>query len=70
MPGPVSKQYHGPGATSPYVPSWCYDGGNPPKCYCGHHHGYHDCNGQCNQRRECGCKGYDGANPEVLADAK
>lgn len=58
MPGPISKQYCGPGATSPYVPSWCFGPEGPRKCACGHHEGYHGDDGHCNQVRECGCKGF------------
>jgi hypothetical protein len=64
-PGPVSESSRGPGPDTPYVPSWCYDGGKPPMCSCGHHHGYHGDDGVCNQRHRCGCRKYDGADPDA-----
>ena len=64
MPGPVSQSNRGPGPESPYVPSWCYQNNSPPMCSCGHHHGYHNDAGECNQAHKCGCKGYNGAAPD------
>lgn len=58
MPGPISKSYHGPGANTPYVPSWCFGPEGAPQCVCGHHEGYHDSGGRCNQSHECGCIGF------------
>lgn len=66
MPGPVSEQYRGPPEDGPYVPSWCYAGNKPPMCSCGHHHGFHNDAGACLQARKCGCKGYDGADPDSV----
>jgi hypothetical protein len=63
MPGPVSDSSKGPGEDTPYVPHWCYEGGKPPVCSCGHHHGYHNDSGVCLQRHRCACKGYDGRDP-------
>lgn len=68
MPGPISQHYPGPGADSPYVPSWCYEGGKPPMCSCGHHHGYHNDAGKCLQARWCRCAGYDGADPDATTE--
>ena len=65
MPGPVSESCRGPGPEAPYVPSWCYDGNNPPVCSCGHHHGYHNDAGVCLQRHRCKCSGYDGSDPDA-----
>ena len=56
MPGRVSDSYQGPPDDGPYVPSWCYKHG-PKLCPCGHHEGYHDDDGQCLLRDECGCVG-------------
>lgn len=66
MPGPVSDSNPGPGDNTPYVPPWCYKDNDPPMCSCGHHHGYHNDEGQCNQAHACHCKGYDGAKPKEL----
>ncbi len=63
MPGPVSDSYQGPGEESPYVPSWCYKGNDPPMCSCGHHHGYHNDDGVCLLERKCGCVKYNGDEP-------
>lgn len=52
MPGPISDSYKGPGASAPYVPSWCFDPPGPRMCKCGHHEGYHNDAGEC----RCGCK--------------
>jgi hypothetical protein len=65
MPGPVSTSSIGPSDDSPYVPSWCYENGNPPMCSCGHHHGYHNDAGECNQAHKCACKGYKATVPEI-----
>lgn len=48
-------------AHTPYVPSWCYENNSPPICLCGHHHGYHNDAGECNQAHKCSCKGFDEA---------
>jgi hypothetical protein len=47
MPGPISESYKGPGASAPYVPSWCFDPPGPRMCKCGHHEGYHNDAGVC-----------------------
>jgi hypothetical protein len=56
MPGPVSDSNRGPSDNSPYVPFWCYENG-PKMCPCGHHEGYHNGKGECNQAHKCGCAG-------------
>lgn len=58
MPGPVSDSSNGPPEDGPYVPSWCYPGGNPTMCLCGHHEGYHDDDGACLHRNACKCSGF------------
>jgi len=60
MPGPISDSYKGPGASAPYVPSWCYDPPGPRMCVCGHHEGFHNDQGICLHSHDfnnCGCKG-------------
>lgn len=64
MPGPVSESNPGPGNDTPYVPSWCYVNSDPPMCSCGHHHGWHNDAGACNQAHKCRCTGYDGKEPD------
>jgi hypothetical protein len=56
MPGDVSRDSKGPGALSPYVPSWCYPAG-PRTCPCGHHEGYHNDAGACLLAQRCHCPG-------------
>ncbi len=56
MPGPVSDQTKGQSNRTPYVPSWCFEGG-AKVCACGHHEGYHDNTGECLLTAECGCIG-------------
>lgn len=62
MPGPVSQSHPGPSDDTPYAPSWCYLKG-PKMCPCGHHEGYHDSDGACNQQHLCNCTGLP---PECL----
>lgn len=57
MPGPVSETSKGPPDDAPYVPTWCYPGGTPKVCPCGHHEGYHNDDGECLMRSRCGCSG-------------
>ena len=57
MPGEISQSYQGPPDDAPYVPSWCYEPGKPKMCKCGHHEGYHNDAGACNQQHKCGCTG-------------
>ena len=57
MPGPVSDQSKGPSDRTPYVPSWCFEGG-ARTCTCGHHEGYHSDAGECLLANECGCGGF------------
>jgi len=56
MPGPVSDSNPGPTDSSPYCPTWAYKNG-PKMCPCGHHEGYHGCDGACNQASKCKCAG-------------
>lgn len=65
MPGPVSDSNPGPGNESPYVPSWCYANNDPPMCGCGHHHGYHNDDGDCLLSHKCNCIGYSGKDPDA-----
>ena len=66
MPGPVSDSNTGPSYDTPYVPSWCFEGG-PKMCPCGHHEGYHNDDGECLLRHKCGCKGLP---PESITTPK
>ncbi len=61
MPGPVSDSSPGTPDDAPYAPSWCYPGGQPLMCPCGHHEGYHSDNGVCLLRGACGCSGLPGS---------
>lgn len=67
MPGPISESYAGPGDETPYVPAWVYRDG-PKMCPCGHHEGYHDDNGACLRRNECGCTGLPAGSLTSLED--
>lgn len=62
MPGPISDSNPGPPDLGPYAPDWCYPNG-PKMCPCGHHEGYHDDDGECMHRVDCGCQGLP---PECL----
>ena len=57
MPGPISESFAGPGEHCPYVPSRNYPNNAPRTCPCGHHEGFHNDTGECNQAKLCGCKG-------------
>lgn len=59
MPGEISRSNPGPPEGSPYVPSWCYEGGRPRVCSCGDHEGYHNDADVCLRQAQCGCKGAD-----------
>lgn len=63
MPGSVSDSHPGTPDDAPYVPSWCYPGGGPKVCPCGHHEGYHNSDGACLLVARCQCEGLP---PECL----
>jgi hypothetical protein len=54
MPGPTSDSSKGPGADTPFVPSWCYPNNDPPMCACGHHDGWHGNTGCIKRGCHCG----------------
>lgn len=56
MSSHISDSSAGPPDDGPYVPPWCYRSG-PKECPCGHHEGYHNDDGECLQRHQCGCAG-------------
>ena len=61
MPGPVSDSHQGTPDDAPYVPSWLYPNGEPKRCPCGHHEGYHGDDGRCLMEAQCGCGGIPAA---------
>lgn len=56
MPGSVSDSSQGPSDDSPYVPSWLYKNG-PKECPCGDTENYHNDDGECLRKKNCGCAG-------------
>ena len=57
QPGPGICYCGEYGDDTAYVPPWCYEGGKPPLCSCGHHDRYHfeDGEGSIVCRAEAGC---------------